>query len=194
MYESGPVSLYGDSRRVLFVLIFSVALPLAVNQSSPLTFIPLTFLLLSLFTPLTVGTYTQISRIFHLKLSKQCRLAVIPLRKNQWRIQLRDPVPVWPRDPGWVKNQDPDPGSGMNIPDHISESFETIFWVKNTLMRIPIRDPESFWPWYIRIRNTGTNKICIFSADKLELIWVCYSRCGNHSKQGEMWRSLFLYG
>jgi hypothetical protein len=26
------------------------------------------------------------------------------------------------------KNQDPDPG--MNIPDHISESLETIFWVK----------------------------------------------------------------
>jgi hypothetical protein len=24
------------------------------------------------------------------------------------------------------------PGSGMNIPDHISVSLETIFWVKNT--------------------------------------------------------------
>ncbi len=37
------------------------------------------------------------------------------------------------RDPGWVKNQDPDPGSGsgMNIPDPISESLKTIFWVKN---------------------------------------------------------------
>jgi hypothetical protein len=23
-------------------------------------------------------------------------------------------------------------GSGMNIPDHISESLETIFWVKTT--------------------------------------------------------------
>jgi hypothetical protein len=23
-------------------------------------------------------------------------------------------------------------GSGLNIPDHISESLETIFWVKNT--------------------------------------------------------------
>ncbi len=31
-------------------------------------------------------------------------------------------------DPGWVKNQDPDPG--MNNPDHISESLETIFWVE----------------------------------------------------------------
>ncbi len=43
--------------------------------------------------------------------------------------------------------------SGMNIPDHISESSETIFWVKKnikSLMRIRIRDPESFWP---RIRD-----------------------------------------
>jgi hypothetical protein len=35
---------------------------------------------------------------------------------------------------GWLKNQDPDPGSGsrMNIPDHNSKSVEKIFWVKNT--------------------------------------------------------------
>ena len=26
--------------------------------------------------------------------------------------------------------QDQDPGSGMNIPDHISESLETILWCK----------------------------------------------------------------
>jgi hypothetical protein len=34
-------------------------------------------------------------------------------------------------DPGWVTNQDPDLGSGigMNNPDHISGSLETIFWV-----------------------------------------------------------------
>jgi hypothetical protein len=30
------------------------------------------------------------------------------------------------REPGWVKNQDLDPGSGMNIPDHFSERFKTI--------------------------------------------------------------------
>jgi hypothetical protein len=29
-----------------------------------------------------------------------------------------------------MKNQDPDPASGMNIPDHISESLETIFGLK----------------------------------------------------------------
>ncbi len=51
---------------------------------------------------------------------------------------------------------DPDPGSGMNIPDHISESFETIFLVKiqifwlrylNSLMRMRIRsrDPGIFF-------------------------------------------------
>jgi hypothetical protein len=26
------------------------------------------------------------------------------------RIRIRDPVLFWPRDPGLVKNQDPDPG------------------------------------------------------------------------------------
>jgi hypothetical protein len=33
---------------------------------------------------------------------------------------------------GIEKNLDPDPGSGMNIPNHISDSLETIFWDKNT--------------------------------------------------------------
>ncbi len=33
---------------------------------------------------------------------------------------------------GKVKNQGPVPGSGfdMNIPDHISKSLQTVFWVK----------------------------------------------------------------
>ncbi len=42
------------------------------------------------------------------------------------RIRIRDPVPFWPLNPGWVKRS----GSGMNILDHISEILETIFWVK----------------------------------------------------------------
>jgi|LakMenEpi03Aug12_release.lakeMendotaPanAssembly.Ray.scaffolds.fasta_scaffold3413774_1 hypothetical protein len=48
------------------------------------------------------------------------------------RIRIPDPVPFdpWSRDPGWVKKSKP--GSEMNIPDHNSESLETIFWVKNT--------------------------------------------------------------
>jgi hypothetical protein len=53
------------------------------------------------------------------------------------RLILRYPlssVDFWNRDPEWVKNQDPDPGSGsgMNIPDHISESWEKNVGVKNT--------------------------------------------------------------
>jgi hypothetical protein len=35
----------------------------------------------------------------------------------------------WIRDPGWVESQHPDPGSGMNNPDHIFYCLETIFFV-----------------------------------------------------------------
>ncbi len=48
------------------------------------------------------------------------------------RIRNRDTVPFWPLDPGWANNQDADPGTGTNIPHHISESLLTIFWVKST--------------------------------------------------------------
>jgi hypothetical protein len=70
-------------------------------------------------------------------------------------LRIRDPVPFWPLDPGWVKDQDPDPGSGMNILDHISDSLEAIFWVKSSLMWIRNRDPKSFWPW-IRDKHPGS--------------------------------------
>jgi hypothetical protein len=30
----------------------------------------------------------------------------------------------------------------MNIPDHISESLETIFWVKNTVLKVFDTDPD----------------------------------------------------
>ncbi len=40
---------------------------------------------------------------------------------------IRDRLPFGPLDPGWVwKSRS---GSGMYIPEHISESLETIFWV-----------------------------------------------------------------
>jgi hypothetical protein len=46
------------------------------------------------------------------------------------------------------KNQDPIPGSGsgINIPNHISESLKTIFWVKilKFFYADPGGDPESF--------------------------------------------------
>jgi hypothetical protein len=43
------------------------------------------------------------------------------------------------------KNQDPDPGtgSGMNNPGQISESLETNFWVKNTVLKFFDADPGS---------------------------------------------------
>jgi hypothetical protein len=45
----------------------------------------------------------------------------------------------WIRDPGWVKNQDPDPGRIFWI---ISESLETISWVKT--LKFLGMDPEIF--------------------------------------------------
>jgi hypothetical protein len=69
-------------------------------------------------------------------------------------------MPFLPLDPayGMGKNQDPDPGSRMNLP----ESLETIFWVKNFKFYdaepcpgagvILTRDPGS---GKIRIRDTG---------------------------------------
>jgi hypothetical protein len=52
----------------------------------------------------------------------------------------------WPLDPGKVKNQDPDTGSGSGIYilDHICESLETIFLI--TILKFFNADPirESF--------------------------------------------------
>jgi hypothetical protein len=58
------------------------------------------------------------------------------------RIRIRDPVHFWPLDPGRVKHQDLDPGSGMNTPDHISERLEAIFGLK--IFKFFDPDPESF--------------------------------------------------
>jgi hypothetical protein len=33
-------------------------------------------------------------------------------------------------------------GSGLNIPDHIFKSFETNFWVKNTVLKFFEADPD----------------------------------------------------
>jgi hypothetical protein len=53
---------------------------------------------------------------------------------------VRDPVPFRSLDPGWVKNQDPYPGSGMNIPDHISESLKQFFGLK--ILKFFDADPD----------------------------------------------------
>jgi hypothetical protein len=63
------------------------------------------------------------------------------MRRPVLRIRIRDPVPSRPLDLGWVKNQDPDSASGMNNPDHISESLETIFLVK--ILKFFDADPGS---------------------------------------------------
>ncbi len=62
----------------------------------------------------------------------------------------------WIRDPGWVKSQDPDPGSGMNNPNHISYSLETIFWDK--ILRFLDADSGSGME-KIRIRDPGWKKV-----------------------------------
>jgi hypothetical protein len=56
-------------------------------------------------------------------------LGTIPSYFNIAQTRAMKPVPLRTLDSVWVKNQDPDPGSGfkMNNPDHISESLETIF-------------------------------------------------------------------
>ncbi len=44
------------------------------------------------------------------------------------RIRIRDPVPTSALDPGSGMGKKSRYGSGMNIPDHISKSLETIFF------------------------------------------------------------------
>jgi hypothetical protein len=63
---------------------------------------------------------------------------------------------LWIQDPGWIKDQDLDLRSGMNNPDNISESLETIFWVKiakffdaeagSGIQKIRIRDGKNSDP------------------------------------------------
>jgi hypothetical protein len=56
----------------------------------------------------------------------------------------------WIRDPGWVKKSGS--GSEMKSPDHMSESLETIFWVK--ILKFFGEDPGSGME-KIRIRDPG---------------------------------------
>ncbi len=64
--------------------------------------------------------------------AKEKKWQAIVTIKNITKVsRIRDPVSFWPLDPGCLKNQDPDPGSGKNISEHISE-LRSNFWVKNT--------------------------------------------------------------
>ncbi len=58
------------------------------------------------------------------------------IQKQDWVIdmavfRIRDPVPFWPLDPGWVKKSRS--GSRMDIPGHIPENLITNFWVKKII-------------------------------------------------------------
>ncbi len=84
-------------------------------------------------------------------------------------LRIRYPVPFdpWIRDPRWVKNQDPDPESrfGTNIPDHISESSETTFWVNIVNFFVADADPDPgskiFFYLWVRDPRSGMEKIWI---------------------------------
>ncbi len=58
------------------------------------------------------------------------------------RIRMRDPVlfDPWIRDPEWKKIQILDPGSAINIIDHISMSLVTIIRVK--MLKFIVADPD----------------------------------------------------
>jgi hypothetical protein len=55
------------------------------------------------------------------------------------------------RDQEWI-DSDQRPGVRINIPDHIFESFETIFGLKILKFFAADLDPGYFLPW---IRETG---------------------------------------
>jgi hypothetical protein len=60
--------------------------------------------------------------------------------------------------PGWVKNQDPGSGSGMNIWDHISKSLETIFWVLGFWVKIHLGWDADADPGSGNLFNPGRKK------------------------------------
>ncbi len=56
--------------------------------------------------------------------------------------------------------KNPDPGSGIDIPDYFSESVEIVFWIKNTkTLAQPVPGSWIFLTrdGKIRIRNAGCN-------------------------------------
>ncbi len=80
------------------------------------------------------------------------------------RIRIRDRVPFYPwiRDPGWVKKSGPpDPDPGWTNPDHISESLETIFWVK--ILQFFCADPVSGWIKFGSGINIRDPQHCFFN-------------------------------
>jgi hypothetical protein len=80
------------------------------------------------------------------------------------------------------RNQDPDPGSGMNNPDHISESLKNYFGLKclNSLMWI--RDPKNSDPGWkkfgsgIRDKHPGSATLNNRLRSEMEFLNGIFSR------------------
>jgi hypothetical protein len=75
------------------------------------------------------------------------------------RIRIQDPVPFWPRDPGWVESQDPDPGSrirdeqpGSYFPELRNHFF---VFLGVTILKFFDADPGSGMET-VRIRDPGS--------------------------------------
>jgi hypothetical protein len=73
---------------------------------------------------------------------------------------IRDPVPVWPRDPGWVKNQDPDPP--IIFPRALKQCFglnyfNSLMWIRDKGWKkfgSGINIPNSqHWKWCCDFHN-----------------------------------------
>ncbi len=79
------------------------------------------------------------------------------------------PVPFWALDPGLGKKS----GSGMNNPGHISESFETNFWVKVLQFFLQFFDADPGWKKLgSRIRD-GTNGCLSRIRNAAFLFYLC---------------------
>jgi hypothetical protein len=81
----------------------------------------------------------------------------------------------WIRDPGWVKNKDPDPGSGsgMNNPDHIPRALKLLFWVK--ILKFFAADPDPCFLFLVCLHpmtKVGSLRMCL-DPDVVPLLAGC---------------------
>jgi hypothetical protein len=85
------------------------------------------------------------------------------------------------------KNQDPDLGSRMNNPDHISKSVETIFWAK--ILKFFDADPG--WK---KIRIRETSRIRNTEKKITKLVWITSLRFSKIAKNQNAVRYIILAG
>ncbi len=91
------------------------------------------------------------------------------------------PIRIRWLDPGWVKNQGP--GSGMNIPNHISDSLETIFGAKILEFFDADADPGIFLTLDGKKSGSGINipdSVKLIAAEGiciLQNIWITTGIC-----------------